>query len=124
MKKLLSILILILSTNLVFANETIVIDNVNIAKQEAKEKDSKLLLIFGADWCGYCKVLEADVDKNLSEFMDGYVVCHVDYDSNRELARKYGVRSIPHSVVLDGEKVLSTKTGYRNFEAYKVWLGL
>lgn len=123
MKKLL-ILLLILIPNIAFANETIVIKDLNIAKQEAKENNNKLLLIFGADWCGYCKNLEKDVDKNLEEFMDDYVVCHVDYDSNKELARKYGVRSIPHSVVLNNENVVSTKIGYRNFIDYKVWLGL
>lgn len=124
MKKLFAILILILTTNIVFANETIVINDLNIAKQEAKETDHKLLLIFGADWCVYCKNLEDDVDANLEKFMDKYVVCHVNYDNNKDLARKYNVRSLPHSVVLDGEKVVTNKIGYRDFLTYRSWLGL
>ena len=57
------------------------------------------------------------------EQIEGYTVCYVDFDTQKDLVRKYSVSSIPKSVVLNGDSI-KTKVGYRNFDNYKLWLGL
>ena len=111
-----------LNPNTGLADEPVVIRDIEIAKKTAEETDTKLLLVFGADWCKYCIFLEKDLMRNIEE-IEGYTVCYVDFDTQKDLVRKYGVSSIPKSVVLNGDSI-KTKVGYRNFDNYKLWLGL
>jgi thioredoxin 1 len=54
-----------------------------------------VLVDFYADWCGPCKRL-APVLEELAAENDGQVlVCKVDVDTNKELAARFGVMSIP-----------------------------
>lgn len=41
-----------------FANEPVLIDNVQVAEKYAVENDKRLALVFIADWCSYCKPLQ------------------------------------------------------------------
>lgn len=50
-------------------------------------------LFFHAPWCGTCRQMEADILENLSIFPEGTVILKADYDTEKELEKKYGVRS-------------------------------
>lgn len=51
--------------------------------------DGVRLLFFHAPWCPQCRMIENDIkDQGVP---DGVVVLKVDYDSNTELRKKYGV---------------------------------
>lgn len=105
--------------------EDIYIDDIAVAEQEAEKTDKKLLLIFGADWCKYCVVLKNDLEKQLDIVTESYVVCHIDYDTNKDLVRKYRINGgIPHSVIVNQNGSIKTKLGYSGFSGYKAWLGL
>jgi len=61
------------------------------------------VLDFSATWCGPCQRMAPIVSKLERA---GYPIRKVDVDSNRALARKYGISSIPAFVlVVDGEEV-------------------
>ena len=61
----------------------------------------------------------------LDAITEYYVVCHVDYDTNKELVRKYRVNGgIPYSIVINKDGSIKTKLGYSGFSGYKAWLGL
>lgn len=69
--------------------------------------DENLVLVdFWAVWCGPCKMI-APIVEELAEQYDGKLtVGKVDVDSNREIAMKYGIRSIPTLMIFkDGEVV-------------------
>ena len=55
------------------------------------------LLKFEADWCTKCK--------QMSQIMEGmeipFPVDHINVDKNREAALFYGIRGIPHMILLD-----------------------
>lgn len=87
-------------------------------EEAISKEDAKVLVIFGAKWCKYCRILKEDLD---SLNLEDYTVCVVDADSRKDLTRKYGVRSLPTSVVVQGNKETSRKTGYEK-EAYQAWL--
>jgi thiol-disulfide isomerase/thioredoxin len=63
------------------------------------------LLFFHAPWCSQCVELEGDIEA--SGVPDGVTVFKVDYDSNQDLRKKYGVTIQTTIVKVDdnGEKV-------------------
>lgn len=67
------------------------------------EPGQQLLLDFSASWCGPCKTMEPTVAQLVA---DGYPVRRVDFDSNRELAKQFGVTEIPCFVAtVDGREI-------------------
>ena len=60
------------------------------------------ILKFYAVWCGPCKVL----NKQLESFKD-YPIESVNIDENPDLVEKYGIISVPTTIILrDEEEVL------------------
>ena len=81
---------------------------INITDEEFEDsilKNSGVCLVdFWAEWCGPCKQLSPTVEEIAEENKDKIKVCKMDVDSNRELAAKYGIRSIPSLIIFkDGE---------------------
>lgn len=80
------------------------------------------VLIFSADWCGNCKSLKADMKRDQSA-MSGYIWGYVDVEKEKELAKQYGIRSLPTIVVVDKDnKEVKRQVGYRSMEQLRKWL--
>ena len=68
-------------------------------KHYSKEEDfneiikNKVLVDFYADWCGPCKMLAMEIEKAASEI--DIDIVKVNVDDEEDIARKYGVMSIP-----------------------------
>lgn len=73
---------------------------------------SQQILQFGAEWCGPCRQMAPAVE---SAKRSGIAIRHVDVDRESELAKQYGIESVPAMVALDsnGEQVGSTIVGCR-----------
>lgn len=63
---------------------------VNYSEAElAKQTDKTRLLFFHAPWCPQCQSLDKDI--NTKGAPQGTAIIKVDYDSNQDLRKKYGV---------------------------------
>ena len=54
---------------------------------------------FSATWCGPCKAFKPIMNEIANE---GYSVEFIDVDQSQELAAKYGVRSVPTTIIEEG----------------------
>lgn len=65
------------------------------------------LLFFHAPWCPQCRALEADIKKQ--GVPSGVAIIKVDYDSNQDLRKKYGVTLQTTVVRVDDQGELVSK---------------
>ncbi len=57
-----------------------------------------VVLFFHASWCPSCRGLNADIEGNLSAIPSDVTILKVDYDTETELKKKYGVTT-QHTLV-------------------------
>ena len=84
--------------------------------EEFKEllNEEKVLVDFFATWCGPCRMIAPNLEE-LSEEVDIPIV-KVDVDELPELARQYGIFSIPTLVVLEKGKETKRELGYKTLD--------
>lgn len=56
------------------------------------------VLCFTASWCGPCRYQEPAVER----LAQSVRVDKIDIDANRTMAEKFGIRSVPTYIVIDG----------------------
>ena len=71
-------------------------------------KEDKILVDFFATWCGPCRMLGPVLEKTESDLK----VIKIDTDEFEDLARKYGVMSIPTLVLLEKGKEVKRNIGF------------
>lgn len=78
-----------------------------ITEKNFKEKTAKGLVLvdFFATWCGPCKMMSAILDEaEKKNILDGVQVFKVDVDEDEDLARSFGILSIPTLLLfVDGQ---------------------
>ena len=80
---------------------------------EASTDDKLVVVDFWADWCGPCKMLGPTVE-TLAERYDGKArVGKINVDQDPELARHFGVMSIPTLLLFENGKLVRQAVGAR-----------
>lgn len=77
---------------------------------EKEIKDKKILVDFYASWCGPCRML-TEVLESIEDKID---ILKVDVDKFPEIARKYGVMSIPNLFLFENNQVIKNQVGFLN----------
>ena len=67
-----------------------------------------VIIDFYADWCGPCKMISPILEE-LSSDVD---IIKINVDNNKDIARKYGVMSIPTLYIYKDGKELTHNTGF------------
>jgi len=70
------------------------------------------LVDFWAPWCGPCK-MQTPILEELAGEMSDAKICKVDVDSEPDLARQFGVMSIPTLMVMKNGEVTFKQPGLR-----------
>ena len=77
---------------------------------EKEIKDKKILVDFYASWCGPCRML-TEVLESIEDKID---ILKVDVDKFPEIARKYGVMSIPNLFLFENNQIIKNQVGFLN----------
>jgi thioredoxin 1 len=80
-------------------------------QQDVVQQDRAVLVDFWAEWCGPCRAIAPVLEEVASERQDSLRVVKVNVDENPELARQYGVRSIPTLILFQGGKPQAQRVG-------------
>lgn len=80
---------------------------------EVATSNVPVLIDFWAEWCQPCRMIGPTIDQLASEYQGRAKVGKVDVDSNRNLALKFNVQSIPCVVVVKGGQVVSRTMGIK-----------
>jgi thioredoxin 1 len=83
--------------------------------EEVKNSSSPVLLDFYADWCGPCKML-APVLAEIADENPNAKIGKINVDSEPEIAREFGIVSIPTLILIEGGKEVRRSLGYREKE--------
>lgn len=86
--------------------------NINQAnfQNEVIDSDRPVLLDFWAPWCGPCRMVVPIVEEIAAERSD-VKIGKVNVDEQPELARQFGVMSIPTLVVMRDGKIVRQAVG-------------
>jgi len=85
-----------------------------ITAQELEQKienGEKVIVEMWAPWCGPCQMMKPIFEKVATSNVTDVQMYTMNIDDNREVAMKYGVRSIPTIKVFDGGEVKDTRVG-------------
>jgi len=86
--------------------------NNNNFQNEVMNSEKKVLLDFWAPWCGPCRMVVPLVEEIAKERPD-IKVGKINVDENPELARQFGVMSIPTLVVMENGRIVNQAKGAR-----------
>jgi thioredoxin 1 len=80
---------------------------------EVLASDRPVLVDFWTTWCGPCRAIAPVIDQLADEYAGRVKIGKVDVDSNRQLAIRYQITSIPTLLVVKGGKVVEQVMGAR-----------
>lgn len=86
-----------------------------LSSKEFEEKvlksNKKVLVDFFATWCGPCKMLAPILEQVQGE--TDVEIVKVDIDESMDLARKYGIMSVPTMILFENGEEKDRVTGLR-----------
>ena len=92
---------------------SVIVLNKDNFKNEVLECKESVLVDFYADWCGPCQMMSPILDE-LSEEEKNIKVCKIDTDEAMDIAKEYGVMTIPCIIAFKDGKEINRSIGLVN----------
>lgn len=78
-----------------------------------------VLVDFWAPWCGPCKLAGPVLDELSEIYRDKITLVKLNVDENQESAQKYGVMSIPTTILYKSGEEIGRQIGFSGRKAYE-----
>lgn len=109
----------------VHPKQQIVAKNYQDAVKKSGELGMPILVLFEADWCGWCKKMKQETlpNANVKEALENYIIVAVNTDNNKEVVKKHKVRGLPSQLITNyREENLKFSSGYKDADSFIKWL--
>ncbi|KKD39336.1 thioredoxin [Limnoraphis robusta CS-951] len=80
--------------------------------------ESLLVVDFTASWCGPCKLVAPLMDQLAEEYGDQIKVFKLDLDSNKPVAKRFSIKSIPAILFFKDGELTETLIGVKPYEDF------
>lgn len=77
---------------------------------------------FWADWCGPCRMMAPQFERAAAALKGRVLFVKVDSDANPGLSSRFGIRSIPTLLKLQGGREVARAAGARSAEQIVAWV--
>ena len=94
------------------------VTKINDKEFDEKIKEGKVLVDCFATWCGPCRMLSPVLDE-VSNEVDTYNFYKLDVDESEEIARKYGIMTIPTLLLFEDGELKQTLVGFKTKDELK-----
>ncbi|MGB3309361.1 MAG: nucleoside monophosphate kinase [Nodosilinea sp.] len=80
--------------------------------------EAQLVVDCMASWCGSCKQVTPSIDKLAEAYGDSVAVRKIDFDTNRQITKRFGLKGIPAVMFFKHGEQLETLTGVKSYQEY------
>jgi len=82
------------------------------------QKESLVVIDCIASWCGPCKLVSPLIDRLAEEYGERATVVKLDFDNNRQVAKRFGLKGMPSVMFFKDGELLEVLRGVKPYQGY------